>query len=51
MEAYLKAKLMLFEQLGKDGVAVLNSDLPVTARIVQACADSKRLMYGHGKQY
>ena len=48
MEAYLKAKLMLFEQLGEEGVAVLNSDLPVTERVTQACADSKRLMYGHG---
>ena len=48
MEEYLKAKLMLFEQLRKDGVAVLNGDLPVTERITQACAGSKRLMYGHG---
>ncbi|MDE0013527.1 MAG: UDP-N-acetylmuramoyl-L-alanyl-D-glutamate--2,6-diaminopimelate ligase [Candidatus Poribacteria bacterium] len=48
MEEYLKAKLMLFEQLGEKGVAVLNSDLTVTDRITQACADSKRLMYGHG---
>ena len=47
MEAYLKAKLMLFEQLGEKGVAVLNSDLPVTERIVQTCANLKRLMYGH----
>ena len=49
MEDYLKAKLMLFEQLGEEGVAVLNSDLPVTERIAQVCGDSKRLMYGHGK--
>ena len=46
MEDYLKAKLMLFEQLGEEGVAVLNSDLPVTEHILQVCADSKRLMYG-----
>jgi UDP-N-acetylmuramoyl-L-alanyl-D-glutamate--2,6-diaminopimelate ligase len=48
MQDYLNAKLMLFEQLGKEGVAVLNSDLPVTERIAQVCADSKHLMYGHG---
>ena len=46
MEDYLKAKLMLFEQLGEEGVAVLNSDSPVTERIVQVSADSKHLMYG-----
>ena len=48
MEDYLKAKLMLFEQLGEEGVAVLNNDVPVTERILQVCTDSKRLMYGHG---
>ena len=48
MEDYLKAKLMLFEQLGEGGVAILNADLPVTECIAQACANSKRLMYGHG---
>ncbi len=48
MEDYLKAKLMLFEQLGEEGVAVLNSDLPVTERVAQVCADSRCLMYGHG---
>ena len=48
MEDYLKAKLMLFEQLGEAGVAVLNGDLPVTECLAQACANSKRLMYGHG---
>ena len=46
MEDYLKAKLMLFEQLAEDGVAILNSDLPVTAQIAQVCANSKVLMYG-----
>jgi len=46
MEEYLKAKLMLFEQLGEDGVAVLNVDLPVTKRFWHVCADLKRLMYG-----
>ena len=46
MEAYLKAKLMLFEQLSEKGVAVLNSDSPVTERIVETCRDSRILMYG-----
>lgn len=46
MEDYLKAKLMLFEQLAEDGVAILNSDLPVTAQIAQVCENSKVLMYG-----
>ena len=46
MEAYLKAKLMLFAQLAEEGVAILNRDLPVTARIAQVCANSKVLMYG-----
>ena len=48
MEDYLKAKLMLFEQLGEEGVAVLNGDLSVTERIVQVCEDSGCLMYGQG---
>ncbi len=46
MEAYLKAKLMLFEQLGKQGIAVLNSDLSVTDRVAQVCENSKTLTYG-----
>ena len=46
MEAYLKAKLMLFEQLDRKGVAILNSDSPVAARIVDACSESRLLMYG-----
>ena len=46
MEAYLKAKLILFAQLGEDGVAILNVDLPVTTRFSEVCADLKRLMYG-----
>ena len=50
MEEYLKAKLMLFEQLGDDGVAVLNVDLPVTKRFWHVCADLKRLMYGFNLQ-
>ena len=46
MEEYLKAKLMLFEQLGEEGFAILNSDSPVTKRITEVCLDSKVLMYG-----
>ena len=46
MAEYLKAKLMLFEQLNKKGVAVLNSDSPVSERIAETCADSRLLMYG-----
>ena len=41
MEAYLKAKLMLFEQLHKEGVAILNSDSPVMARISHALRNSR----------
>ena len=48
MEDYLKAKLMLFEQLTEEGVAILNSDLPVTERIAQVCTNVKCLMYGRG---
>jgi len=54
MEAYLKAKLMLFEQLDKDGVAILNSDLPVAERIADACKVSglqtPPTMYGLGEK-
>ncbi|MYB95053.1 UDP-N-acetylmuramoyl-L-alanyl-D-glutamate--2,6-diaminopimelate ligase [Candidatus Poribacteria bacterium] len=46
MEAYLKAKLMLFEQLSEEGVAVLNSDAPVSKRIAETCLRSRLLMYG-----
>ena len=46
MEAYLKAKLMLFEQLSEEGAAVLNSDSPVSERIAETCPDSQLLMYG-----
>ncbi len=50
MEEYLKAKLMLFEQLSEEGVAVLNSDSPVTERIAEICSDSRLLMYGLGNR-
>ena len=47
MEAYLKAKLMLFKQLDTEGVAILNSDSPVAARIAHICADLRKpLTYG-----
>ena len=41
MEAYLKAKLMLFEQLHTEGVAILNGDSPVVDRIAQALRNSR----------
>ena len=50
MEEYLKAKLTLFEQLSEEGVAVLNSDSPVTERIAEICSDSRLLMYGLGNR-
>ena len=46
MEIYLKAKLMLFEQLSEASFAILNSDSPVAERIAQVCLDSQLLMYG-----
>ena len=49
MEIYLKAKLMLFEQLSKVSFAILNSDSPVAERIAQVCLDSQLLMYGLGE--
>ena len=49
MEIYLKAKLMLFEQLGEASFAILNSDSPVVERIAQVCLDSQLLMYGLGE--
>lgn len=46
MEEYLKAKLMLFEQLNDNGFAILNSDTPVTERIAEVCTNTQVLMYG-----
>lgn len=46
MEEYLKAKLMLFEQLNDNGFAILNSDTPVTERIADVCTSKQVLMYG-----
>ena len=50
MEAYLKAKLMLFEQLGEKGVAILNSDSPVAERIAYVSSGSRLLTYGLAKK-
>lgn len=50
MDAYLKAKLMLFEQLGEKGVAILNNDSPVAERIAQVSSGSRLLTYGLGKK-
>ena len=50
MEAYLDAKLMLFEQLSENGAAILNSDTPVAERIAQVCLDARLLTYGLGKK-
>lgn len=54
MEAYLKAKLMLFEQLHKQGGAILNSDSPVVECISHACKVSglqiPPTMYGLDKK-
>ena len=54
MEAYLKAKLMLFEQLDKEGVAILNSDSPVVDRISHALRNSRAQLaptrYGLGEK-
>ena len=41
MEAYLKAKLMLFEQLDTEGVAILNGDSPVAERIADTLRNSR----------
>ncbi len=49
MDAYLKAKLMLFQQLDTDGVAVSNADSPVAADIARACAGTQLLTYGLSK--
>ena len=46
MEQYLKAKMMLFEQLNDHGFAILNSDIPVTERIAEVCTNAQALMYG-----
>ena len=46
MEEYLKAKLMLFEQLNDHGFAILNSDTPVTTCIAEVCTSRQILTYG-----
>ena len=46
MEAYLNAKLMLFEQLNDNGFAILNSNTPATEHIAEVCKSKHVLMYG-----
>lgn len=46
MENYLTAKLMLFEQLCDDGVAILNADTPVVEQIVEHIPEKKTISYG-----
>ena len=46
MENYLTAKLMLFEQLSDEGVAILNADSPAVARIIEHIPDKKTITYG-----
>jgi UDP-N-acetylmuramoyl-L-alanyl-D-glutamate--2,6-diaminopimelate ligase len=50
MENYLAAKLMLFEQLSPDGVAILNADSPTMARIVEHISHGNILTYGLEKE-
>lgn len=46
MENYLTAKLMLFEQLSPEGVAILNADSPATDRIVEHIPHGNIVRYG-----
>ncbi len=46
MQNYLAAKLMLFEQLSPDGIAILNADSPATSQIVKHIPNLKTLTYG-----
>ena len=46
MENYFAAKLMLFEQLSPEGVAILNIDSPETVRIVEKFPHTNILTYG-----
>ncbi len=46
MENYLAAKLMLFEQLSPDGIAILNADSSATAHIVAHTSHKDILTYG-----
>ena len=51
MENYLAAKLMLFEQLSPQGVAILNADSPTTACIVKHIASHGNILtYGIKKE-
>lgn len=46
MENYFAAKLMLFEQLSPDGLAILNADSPLTQCIIDHIPDTNILTYG-----
>ena len=46
MENYLAAKMMLFEQLSPEGVAVLNADSPATDTIIEQISHRKIYTYG-----
>jgi UDP-N-acetylmuramoyl-L-alanyl-D-glutamate--2,6-diaminopimelate ligase len=46
MDNYLAAKLMLFEQLSPQGVAILNADSPATTRIVEHLTHRNITTYG-----
>ncbi|RKU26027.1 UDP-N-acetylmuramoyl-L-alanyl-D-glutamate--2,6-diaminopimelate ligase [Candidatus Poribacteria bacterium] len=46
MEEYLDAKLMLFDQLESDGIAILNSDSSVKNQIVERISNQHILTYG-----
>lgn len=46
MEEYLDAKLMLFDQLESDGIAILNTDSSVIHQIVERISHQHILTYG-----
>lgn len=46
MENYLSAKMMLFDQLSDNGVAILNGDSPTTEQIVESISHQQILKYG-----
>ena len=51
MENYLAAKLMLFDQLSPQGVAILNADSPTADRIVKHIASHENILtYGIKKE-
>jgi len=46
LEAYVRAKQMLFERLGQEGVAVLNAESPYCERYAEAARPACVLTYG-----